>query len=860
MNGCVSAFHMADDDDTLYVWPLKGTIQPGSTRRTLVLENTSRWFHEGMSVVLRRPGAEPDDEDAVSSHAVERYEDSGVLHLRHELEDDPVGMEYVTTTRDTGLEVESWMPVEVVQMINCLTDEAKQNARNKEWQYQFLSSADLTLHAESTAEELEAGWIHVRSWLEQVRSRGHQLQVLGNGTELQLQRYGQMQNLMKVACNVYEILRSEIELKRTLEAGGDSMTATHTAPWWYHDERKEDNKIAILLDYLLACTYRETLRKRGRTVYQQVYTVSDIWRPQPDNPRCLRCGDPASHGPAPVDDEVVAARLYCAEHAEGMPDCVDLRRDLDGRLRMLERSTVEFGTRTWRPMLNADNKPVDVRDWIHRVINRTMQRQIWETLVRGYMAHISACEAFMVSTHDAAFPVYTPNRYMFSFRNGLYDIYRNIFYPFGRVLPDVCCISYIDQLFDPVWTTAPLHSLEMVVDGYATIVRSQNFNQDMSDWLDAFIGRLFFKVNDRDKWEKLLVIKGWAATGKSTIAKAVGRIIGEVNVGYIPSNCEEQWALMSVHDRYLWMCLELKANFRLPTGVMQSMVSGETVIVHEKCKAPIEVLWSTQGLLVGNELPLAWTADAMNALVRRVVSFPFDMPPKHMDSSVGTRFMNNLPKFLARTTRMYKQKCEQVGDGDVNTFLPERLRKAIDDFKRSAQPLLKFIEESSEIEIAPREARRAILRYIIETQGISPLLLGFDLEAVMEFPDMRQPGGITFMADPGTFLDEWCIPAETMQQLFKRWNDTSNGGRRAPAINNADAYRPAAMELFLAVVSGVRCHSGVRTKEHWYGIRHRQVARDMQPNGMLHGIGLGGGGGGGGSGGRQYGIPIDNDE
>lgn len=334
-----------------------------------------------------------------------------------------------------------------------------------------------------------------------------------------------------------------------------------------------------------------------------------------------------------------------------------------------------------------------------------------------------------------------------------------------------------------------------------------------------------------------MVIKGWAATGKSTIAKGIARLIGEVNVGYIASNCEEQWALASVQDKSMWMCLELKSGFRLPTGVMQSMTSGETVVINEKFKTAFDVVWTIQGLLVGNELPLSWTADAMNALVRRVVPFPFDVPPRTQDRTVAPRFFANLAKFFVRITRRYLAMCIEVGDRPLDDVLPRRLRDASDDFKKRAAPLLRFLDSSKndegDFEIAPLEVRIAILRELLN-QGVNSAILSTD-KATLDAEHGEQMGVIVNVHMP-SILQQWCVPMNEVKTRFQQWMQL-NGDRKLPNLDNAETYKPTARELKLGVASGVTTADGKNAKLHWYGIRLKHAA--SVGGGRGHGSGMG---------------------
>ena len=211
-------------------------------------------------------------------------------------------------------------------------------------------------------------------------------------------------------------------------------------------------------------------------------------------------------------------------------------------------------------------------------------------------------------------------------------------------------------------------------------------------WLDVFVGRMFFRLGARDDWQKILIITGQGATGKSTIAKALQRCVGERNVGNIPSNCEAQWALANIQSKTMWMCTEMKANFRLDMSVMQNMVSGDPVTIHQKFKDAVDVpTWMTHGFLVGNEFPTAWLSDAGGALTRRAAPFRFNKAGDGKPS-IQTDFYNNLAPFLVRTTRAY---LTAAGKYKGNLDLPEELERYQKEFQITTTPFFQFLNDTS---------------------------------------------------------------------------------------------------------------------------------------------------------------------
>jgi phage/plasmid-associated DNA primase len=175
------------------------------------------------------------------------------------------------------------------------------------------------------------------------------------------------------------------------------------------------------------------------------------------------------------------------------------------------------------------------------------------------------------------------------------------------------------------------------------------------------------------------VLLGTAGSGKSTIAKALMMLVREQNVGQLPSNCEEQYAVASLVGKIMVMCTEMKEGFKLPINVLQCMISGDPVSVHAKFKDVFDkASWDSHIILVGNVIPLSWRADAGGAMERRAIIFRLDTKPATQDPTIQTRFYQNLGPFLVRITRAYRALVAKVNDGAaegkfINDFVPRQV-------------------------------------------------------------------------------------------------------------------------------------------------------------------------------------------
>jgi hypothetical protein len=486
------------------------------------------------------------------------------------------------------------------------------------------------------------------------------------------------------------------------------------------------------------------------------------------------------------------------------------------------------GTQSYRPVMHYD-KPLTIRQWILKTITRDLHYTLWCKLVEHFSPTIKTLVEFMTDVDDYAFPMVHPTPTLFSFRNGLYNIARNEFMEYGSPaaarVSSVCASNFIDEEFNVTWTR--VDPLSIRVPGYDDILDSQLYDTGMRHWLDVFLGRLFFPLHTMgEKWEKLFVIKGYAATGKSTLAAVVASIIGEPNVGFISSNCEEQWALANLQGKRVWMCLEMKNNFALPANEMQSMTTGEPVNIHEKRQTAVTVTWTSPGVLVGNELPESWSKDVGGALVRRVVPFPFDIPPRTQSPAIAAQFRANRGAFLVRIVRSYLHEARLQTHAAFETRLPKKLQSAMLAFQHHCQPLLAFFRDSPYLEVATTPILD-ILRYeLFETQGKCPDKFCLGIENPGALASRVNTALAMYGKAAPDLLADWCAPMDKIAEKFRAW--CQQNSIKPVNIALEETWLPACKTLGVFVMADVAVGRAgkVHRRAQWYGIKLRQGGMD----------------------------------
>jgi hypothetical protein len=530
------------------------------------------------------------------------------------------------------------------------------------------------------------------------------------------------------------------------------------------------------------------------------------------------------------DDRVLEDLRYSADNKKPTPlfGAVRTVQGVDGRSRRMgEWTTVnDVPTGSWIPLQKTsdlfalDVVPLTIYDWASRIINSTHTPGL-EHLATKHLPLKRQAVAYITSASEVDFPNWVPDRFTYSFRNGVYRIDNGVFYEYMTDMwqaSEKSSVNYIDEVFHPNWSVQAPD--EIPVEWYDLLLRTQypeTMDQwkDIRMWHDIGLGRLFVPVGVYENWERLMVIKGYAGTGKSTIANAIRLCVGVTNVGNVPTNLEVQWALQPVKGKAMWMCAEMKKNFRLDLATMQSMVSGEMVQISAKNQAQVDIpRWTAPGIVFGNELPDLWMLDAMNAIARRLLMFPYEMRPKQVNLTVGASMRHTLAPFLARITRQYFRMVAimERTKKPLDDMLPRVLLDSTEEFKRMTNPVLTFLESKAVVVECQYHCLDAL------TSGANPVLKAVDLTKLgLTFEDVARGKAAELQANPGLAHDfdveKYRIPHEQIHRMFNAWfSEFKDSGRAKPSFTQSGSYDPACWEKKIAVVGGFG-------NKYWYGVR-----------------------------------------
>ncbi len=168
------------------------------------------------------------------------------------------------------------------------------------------------------------------------------------------------------------------------------------------------------------------------------------------------------------------------------------------------------------------------------------------------------------------FPLVEFDRDYFGFNDGVYYIVGDEFIPKDKVDPKLFVRNYFDVGFS---TVEPEHLIKVAAD--------QGFSQKTLDTLWGLGGRQLFQVNQMDKWEINLVLKGLPGCGKSTILDGLTCMFRSGSVFAFDAGVSKAFALEGADTAEL---LKAPDATKIPvdTGVFKAMSSGESVMVNKK--------------------------------------------------------------------------------------------------------------------------------------------------------------------------------------------------------------------------------------------------------------------------------------
>lgn len=382
------------------------------------------------------------------------------------------------------------------------------------------------------------------------------------------------------------------------------------------------------------------------------------------------------------------------------------------------------------------------------LVTRQTDFELWKLLTSSSSMLNQVTEGLKDWMNDGDFQQLELCRHARSFRNGVllllregakflpYDTDSRVFSHYG-LTSEIMSTRYYDMDFHS-FSCFPHDPLQIPTPGMQTILDLQKFNPATCRVIYGMIGRLLHKLGTYDKWHVMPLFLGQAQTGKSSIGSIVQQMFKSDDVGTIDSGGEEVFKLQAIYDKSVWICYEVTKNFNLPDSYFLSMVSGDSMNIPVKSKAPVILpKWEVPGICFGNEMA-SWN-DKQGNFVRRIlfISFKHSLPPHQKDTDLQQKIERlEMGLLIAKCHNCYMYMLDQIADRDIWTCLPSFFLQEKEKMERIMNPLKAFVESNVFIRgddkvMALEDFRERVVRHFNESNGVRRMLVReSDLENV----------------------------------------------------------------------------------------------------------------------------------
>jgi hypothetical protein len=331
----------------------------------------------------------------------------------------------------------------------------------------------------------------------------------------------------------------------------------------------------------------------------------------------------------------------------------------------------------------------EILPFIYECVDKRKDWATWCDLTSS-RCNPTLVKEYITNSTDLELKTLEPQRHIFSFTNGVYNARMDEMYTYEEGIPS----RYVAAKFFDVglpfeykdvddFRAIPTPTLDSILahqqlsaEPYIPPAFAGDPEYDgysVRDWIYVFMGRMIYDIGKHDTWQALMFLKGKAGTGKSTLGKVLSNIYDPVDVGVLSNNTEKQFGLSAIAEKLIYICYEVKKDFALDQGEMQSMISGEPMSISAKFQTAQSKTWKSHGFFMGNEFP-SWTNNS-GSIGRRIITVLFDEIVTESNPKLFEELQTEMGHIIVKINRAYRQCAAMYGGQDIWNLLPPYFKK-----------------------------------------------------------------------------------------------------------------------------------------------------------------------------------------
>lgn len=377
----------------------------------------------------------------------------------------------------------------------------------------------------------------------------------------------------------------------------------------------------------------------------------------------------------------------------------------------------------YKPRYNNQNEFVysyeyvsEMSDFVFQGLFPIEQNHYWFDCLTERGGTAKMCVDMLTNLKSEWLPDLERNHDIHAFQNGLFVLSLNSFFFFkklpnrnwvGQLSGNLTAIKYHDMIFDEDGMNADMEAqrdrtyMSIFLESVHGVLAYQQFEMEERLWIFCLLGRMLHKVNEYDNWSVFIYFLGLAGTGKSTLLRLVASLLESRDIGYLNNSLQKTFSLDGIHDKLMYLALDIDETFQLDQVTWQSMVSGEEVSVTRKFKQPITLIWKSHGGFAGNKLP-GWTDNA-GSLSRRLIVIEFLIPVSKSDPNLYERCLAASDRFLKVINSAYMHMAKKYNNRGIKEVLPPKFKKSEEKALLELNLLLAMMKDSCDLDPEPEK-------------------------------------------------------------------------------------------------------------------------------------------------------------
>lgn len=298
---------------------------------------------------------------------------------------------------------------------------------------------------------------------------------------------------------------------------------------------------------------------------------------------------------------------------------------------------------------------------------------------------------YLENIDEPEFPFLTKNRNILSFRNGILLLKDRSFIPYNDPIQmepymNEVARNHIDKEFVKSCDTPLFDSM-----------LQYQFEAAVCTMLYFFIGRLFFRVREKDNYSVMPFLHGMGNTGKSTIINVIQAMYQMSEVTTISENSESVFGMQNKWNKEVMLIYDVGESFEkhLDQQMFQKMVSGEQITIANKGKDAFDVKWQVPMIMASNFF-LNYK-DSSGQISRRIAMFMFKHYITSPDVTLEERIIRDeLPQIIWKSLNTYLDIVNEQGNKSFWSFCPQYFRDCQLEMRQELNYVTRFLTASPE--------------------------------------------------------------------------------------------------------------------------------------------------------------------